>query len=149
MEPVEDETGRRYLLQKRASGAWLVLDPETGEESYRDPDELERVADEAPLAVAAAGVPDHVRRLVLAAGSERALGLATTVVDRGPIGVRTLLAETALCESDLHGLLAELVAAGLIEEAEVAGERGYAATDDGAAAVERLRGAATDDGLDA
>lgn len=142
MELVEDESGRRFLLQKRSSESWLLLDPASGETLYRDPDELTVIADASPLEAAAAGaVPAPVRRLLLAVRSERALGLVVTVADRGPIAVRTLLAETTLCESDLHGQLAELVAAGIFEEARVAGERGYDVTDDGDRAVESLRSA--------
>jgi hypothetical protein len=33
-----------------------------------------------------------------------------------------------LCESDLHGMLSEFQAAGLITEATIAGERGYELT---------------------
>lgn len=140
MQPVEDESGRRFLLEKRSSESWLLLDPETGETCYRDPETLTVLDDASPLeAVAAGAVADPVRRLVLAARSDRTLGLVIAVVDRGPIAVRTLLAETTLCESDLHGQLAELVAAGLFEDVRVAGERGYAATDDATRAVRQLR----------
>ena len=55
---------------------------------------------------------------------ERALGLLVELDARGPLSVRALL-DYDLCESDLHGLVAELRAAGLVEEADVAGERGY------------------------
>jgi hypothetical protein len=49
--------------------------------------------------------------------------------------VRTLLGATDLCESDLVGLITELRAAGLVEEATVGGERGYAATGEAREAV--------------
>lgn len=129
VQPVVDDAGRRYLLRERSADAWLLLDPETGESVSRDPEECTVLDDESPLTAAASGVSDPVRKLVLAAHSERTLGLVLAVVDRGPISVRTLLDRTALCESDLHGQLAELVAAGLVEETTVAGERGYATTD--------------------
>lgn len=146
VEPVEDESGRRFLLQKRSSDSWLLLDPDSGETLYRDPEELTVLTDASPLETAAASaVPEPVRRLLLAVRSDRALGLVITVADRGPIAVRTLLAETTLCESDLHGQLAELVAAGLLQEARVAGERGYETTSDGDLAVEILRDAGSAD----
>lgn len=140
MQPVEDDDGRRYVLRKASSDAWLVVDPESGEASYRDPEALTRVESAGPLATAAGGVPEAVRRLLVAVPDERALGLVIAVVDGGPVGVRDLLAETTLCESDLHGLLAELVAADLLSETRVAGERGYEATADAELAVARLRG---------
>lgn len=145
MEAVEDEDGRRLLVEKRSADAWLVRDPESGERRYRDPAELSVLDDVAPLAAAAAGVPEPTRALLRAAHGERVLGLAVTVVDRGPVAVRSLLDATTLCESDLHGALAELVAADLLVEVEVAGERGYEATPAGEAAVAHLRGAGPDD----
>lgn len=45
-----------------------------------------------------------------------------------PVRVRTLLAKTTFCESDLHGLLGELTAAGVLEERRIAGERCYSLT---------------------
>ncbi|PSQ15122.1 hypothetical protein BRD00_15305 [Halobacteriales archaeon QS_8_69_26] len=138
MQTVRDGDGRRYLLVKRSGESSLVRDPATGEERYVPNDRLETVED-SPLSAAAGSVPGPTRRAVLAAHDERALGLLVEVVDRGPVGVRTLLADYDLCESDLHGLLAEFRAAGLIAETRVAGERGYEATADGERAVERLR----------
>lgn len=139
METVEDADGRRYVLAKRSGDAWLVRDPATGEETYRDPGELSVLEGVTPLSTAAAGVPRPVRRLLVAVPNERALGLVVHAVDAGPVGVRELLGTTTLCESDLHGLLAELVAAALLVETEVAGERGYEATEDARRAVELLR----------
>jgi hypothetical protein len=60
--------------------------------------------------------------------SDRALGLLAEVRRRDPVSVRTLLDDYALCESDLHGILAEFRAAGLLAETRVAGERGYETT---------------------
>jgi DNA-binding IclR family transcriptional regulator len=58
---------------------------------------------------------------------------------RGPVAVRTLLDGTDLCESDLHGLLAEFRAAGLVTEADASGRRGYDTTERAGAALSRLR----------
>jgi len=76
---------------------------------------------------------------VTAPRDDRALGLLLELDADGPIPVRTLLSSSGLCESDLHGLLAELRAAGLVTETEVAGERGYETTDAASDALERLR----------
>jgi len=43
--------------------------------------------------------------------------------------VRSLLDAYDFCESDLHGRFAVLSAAGLLEETDVAGERGYRITE--------------------
>lgn len=139
MDTVEDEAGNRYILLKRSSDAWLVRDPATGETAYRDPATLTVVESADSLATAAEGVPPAVRALLTAVPNERVLGLVAIVVDRDAVGVRTLLDETTLCESDLHGAIAELVAAGLLSETTVAGERGYEATEIAIEAIERLR----------
>jgi hypothetical protein len=139
MRTVRDETGTRYLLVKRSGESSLVRDPETGAERYLPNDELAAVDGVSPLDVAAAGVPGPVRRVVTAAHSERALGLLVELADRGPVGIRDLLDAYDLCESDLHGLLAEFRAAGLVEERDVAGERGYDATETTREAVAALR----------
>ncbi|AGN00394.1 hypothetical protein L593_02215 [Salinarchaeum sp. Harcht-Bsk1] len=139
MNTVEDESGRRFLLVKRSADSWLVRDPSTGAESYRDAAELTIVEDASALETASEGIDPAVRRLLTAVHSERILGLVVTIVDRDAVAVRELLDTTTLCESDLHGAIAELVAAGLLAETTVAGERGYEATELAASAVEQLR----------
>lgn len=111
MRPVRDEDGTPYLLVERSAGTSRVRDPLTGEERRLPTDQL--------------------------SPAEEALGVVADLVDRGPLAVRALLSDHPLCESDLHGLLAELRAAGLIREATVGGRRGYASTDAARAAVER------------
>ena len=138
MRTVRDDEGRRYLLVKRSSESSLVRDPDTGEERYVPNADL-TVGEASPLSTAAEAVPGPVRRVLTATPNVRALGLLVELVDRGPTGVRTLLDAYDLCESDLHGLLAEFRAAGLIDEARVAGERGYEATETTRDAVARLR----------
>jgi hypothetical protein len=140
MQSVRDRSGKHYLLVKRSGASSLVRDPETGAERYLPNDDLRVTDGESPLVVAAAGVPDTVRRVVTAVPNERALGLLFELADRGPVPVVDLLAAYDLCESDLHGLLGEFRAAGLAEEARVAGERGYDATAEARAAVASLRG---------
>jgi len=142
MRTVRDDEGREYLLVKRSSESSLVRDPATGAERYVPNGELV-VGDDAPLSTAAGAVSAPVRRVLTATPNDRALGLLVELVDRGPVGVRTLLDGYDLCESDLHGLLAEFRAAGLVEEARVAGERGYDATETACEAVARLRSTGT------
>lgn len=139
MQPVRDETGRRYLLLKESDGSSLVRDPETGDERYMPADTLEPAPGTDPLEAAAGGVPASVRRVVRGVHDEQTLGLLVELTDRGPIAVRELLDETTYCESDLHGRLAELVAVGLINETTVVGERGYEATTTTTEAVKHLR----------
>ncbi|MFD1597473.1 DUF7346 family protein [Halobellus rarus] len=140
MQTVRDADGERYLLVKRSTDSSLVRDPETGAERYLPNGELRFGAEEeSPLSVAASGVPEAVRRVVSAAHDERSLGLLVELADRGPISVVELLDAYDLCESDLHGLLAEFRAAGLIDEATVHGERGYDATEVTERAVAALR----------
>ncbi|WP_114576192.1 hypothetical protein [Saliphagus sp. LR7] len=140
MKTVRDAEGTRYLLRKRSTESSLVYDPETGEERYLPNDRLEEEEGSgSPLETAAAGVDPAVRTLLSAVHDDETLGLVIALADRGPIAVRQLLDGYGLCESDLHGRLAELVAAGLVEEATVAGERGYRATGDCRVALEIVR----------
>lgn len=70
---------------------------------------------------------------------DRVRSLLGEIDSRGPISVRELL-DGDRCESELHGMCAELRAAGLLEECEVAGERGYHTTDRANKVLSRLRG---------
>lgn len=128
MRTVRDESGTHYILLKESSDASLVRDPETGAEHHVANDELEPVEGESPLSTAASAVPEARRRLVTAAHDDRALGLLVELDARGPLSVEQLLDSYDLCESDLHGLLAEFRAADLVEPAEVLGQRGYDTT---------------------
>jgi hypothetical protein len=139
MRTVRDDEGARYLLVKRSAESSLVRDPTTGSERYVPNGDLQVVGDASPLTTAAEAVPASVRRVLTATPNDRALGLLVELADRGPLAVRTLLDTYDLCESDLHGLLAEFRAAGLIAEARVAGERGYEATETTREAVSLLR----------
>lgn len=129
MRTVEHD-GDRYLLLKRSGDSSLVRDPQTGEERYLPTDELTATGD-APLALAAQRVPEPTRRVLTAVHSKQALGLLVELRARGPLPVRALLGDTDLCESDLHGLVGELRAAGILEETEVDGEHGYRLTESG------------------
>ncbi|MFC4449536.1 DUF7346 family protein [Halorussus aquaticus] len=144
MRTVRDDSGTVYLLLKESSDACRVRNPETGEESYRDSDELEPVSGESTLTTAARAVPEPARRVLTATPDERALGLLVDLRERGPHSVRHLLDDTDLCESDLLGLLTEFRAAGLVEETRVLGERGYATTDRADEGLARLTGEKSD-----
>ncbi|WP_224332402.1 DUF7346 family protein [Haloprofundus halobius] len=139
MQTVRDDEGRRYLLLKRSSESSRVRDPETGEERHLRNDTFEVVNGESPLVAAASGIPTSVRRVLSATHDDQSLGLLVELADRGPLSVVELLNTYDLCESDLHGLLSEFRAAGLVAEAESNSERGYDATELARDGVARLR----------
>jgi|AntRauTorcE11898_2_1112593.scaffolds.fasta_scaffold33982_2 hypothetical protein len=85
---------------------------------------------------AALGTVDD--NLVDDVGSNAAAGLLLELVVDGPTSARGLLDRFDVCESDLHGTVAELRAAGLIEPTTVYGERGYRAIIDGSQRLESL-----------
>lgn len=143
MKTVQDDTGKRYLLLKQSKQASLVRDPETGNECYVQNDRLE-ATDESAFETVARTIPSSVRTLLTSVHDERTLGLLLELQENGPLAVRTLLEADDVCESDLHGQLTVLTAAGLIEETDVAGERGYRTTDECESALEIVR--AADDG---
>ncbi|MBP1985558.1 DUF7346 family protein [Halolamina salifodinae] len=145
MRTVETPDGERYLLLSTSDGTARLRNPKTGAERTIDADSVDTVT-ESPLSVAAGGVPEPVRRTMTAVHDERALGVLVTLVDDGPTAVVDLLSYSGLCESDFNGLFGELRAAGLVAEAEIAGERGYEATETAEKAVERLRPRDGDDG---
>ncbi len=125
---VRDDSGHRYLLLKESAESSLVRDPDTGEDRYVSNERLSPTG-QSPLVAAAERFPGDARRELGIAPGPRGLGLLSELDRRGPLAVRTLLADYDLCEGDLHGLLGELRVAGAIEEASVAGERGYALTE--------------------
>lgn len=128
MQTVRDEEGTEYLLVKQSGDSSRVRDPESGTEQYLPNDRLTSVAGTSPLETAAASVPSATRRVMTAARDTQSLGLLVEVVDRGPLSVIALLDAYDLCESELHGLVGEFRAAGLLEETRVHGRRGYDAT---------------------
>nr|WP_159763141.1 hypothetical protein [Halovenus carboxidivorans] len=126
------------MLLKRSSESSLVRNVETGEREHVPNDRLTGLEDASALDAILAPVPEEVRTLLSAVHDDRALAVLLELDTEGPMGVRQLLSAYEFCESDLHGLLAELQAAGLIEETTVAGERGYTATETAADALARL-----------
>jgi hypothetical protein len=141
MRTVEDRTGNRYLLLKRSRDSSLVRDVETGEHRHLPTDELTVIAGTSPLATAADSVPDAARQLVSAVRDDRPLGLLVALEAADGLAARTLLDAEDYCESDLHGLVGELRAAGLVEPATVDGEEGYRLTDEAACVVRALQSA--------
>lgn len=139
MKTVRDDDGTRYLLLKRSTEASLVRDPTTGNECYVRNDRLEHVDDATGLETAASGVDPAIRRLLRGVHDDETLGFLLELADRGPTDVRTVLDRYDFCESDLHGRLAELAAAGLLEETTLGGERGYRVTDDCVRALSAIR----------
>lgn len=137
MRTVRTTDGTTYLLLKESSDSSLVRDPRTGREEFLPNADLEPV-DEPPLVTAARAIPDPVRALITATHSERTLGLLVDLHQRGPQSARGLLETHDLCESDLLGAITEFRAAGIVEEVDVAGDRGYGVTEDGRAAIEVL-----------
>lgn len=138
MRTVRDDEGREYLLLKESVGSSLVRDPETGKEHYLPNDDIETVG-ESVLEAAARSVPGPIRRALSAARDDRSLGLLMELDRRESVAVRDLLGDYDLCEADLHGVVAEFRAAGLVRETLVAGERGYELTEKGREAVTKLR----------
>lgn len=130
MRTVEDDEGNRYLLVTRSGESSRVRDPESGAEEYL-PNEALTSVDAGPLETAAGAVPAAARTVLTASRDERALGLLLELRRRGPTSVRDLLGDYDLCESDLLGAAAEFRAAGLVDEVDVAGERGYLLTEAG------------------
>lgn len=129
----------RYLLVKRSGDSSLVRDPANGEERYVSNDDLEPAGGESPLETAARAIPDATRRVLSAAHDDRSLGLLLELDRRGPVAVVDLMGDYDYCESDMHGQLGEFRAAGLVEEATVAGQRGYDATELASEGLARLR----------
>ncbi|WP_254523453.1 DUF7346 family protein [Natrinema caseinilyticum] len=143
MKSVQDNTGKRYLLLKHSTDASLVRDPATGNECYIQNDRLEAVDEESPLETAARSVDEPVVTLLTNVHDTQTLGLLIELAERGPLDVRTLLDAYDLCESDLHGRLTVLTAAGLLEETQVASGRGYRITEECATALEAIRNGST------
>jgi len=139
MRTVRDDDGTRYLLLKESTESSLVRNPETGEQRHVPNADLEPIKGESPLATAAGAVPSAARRVLTAVHDDRSLGLLVELDDRGPLSVQELLSAYDLCESDLHGLLAEFRAAGLLTEAQVHGQRGYDTTETASDGLAPLR----------
>jgi hypothetical protein len=140
LRTVRDRDGTHYLLLKESAESSLVRNPATGERSHLPNEELKHVDGESPLDTVLRPVSDDVVTLLTAVHDDRALALLLNLDTAGPQRVRAMLSLYDLCESDLHGMIGELRAAGLIKEETVNGERGYAITGKGSAALEEITG---------
>lgn len=138
MRTVTGPDGTRYVVRERRPDVWVLTDPSSGETTTAPPEDLTLVDGVDPLEIAASAVANPLRTLVLTVPDERALGLLVELRARGPTPVRTIVEWTDRCESDLHGLLTSLRAAGVIEETTRNGTQAYALTDDGATAIDEL-----------
>ena len=136
--PVEDDSGTRYLLLKRSGESSLVRNIDTGERTHLPNDRLHSVG-ESTVDTLVSVVPEEIRRLVTAVHDDRSLALLLELDAEGPMAVRDMLGAYDFCESDLHGLVGELQAAGLIVERTVAGERGYDTTETATTALAQLQ----------
>jgi hypothetical protein len=141
MRTVEDAAGNRYLLVKQSRESSLVRDVTTGEQRHLPTDSLSTIGGTSPLETAAAAVPDATRRLIATVRDGRTLGLLVALEAADGLSARALLDTEDYCESDLHGLMSELRAAGLVEPATVDGEDGYRLTDEMARVVRVLQSA--------
>ena len=83
--------------------------------------------------------PEPVQTVITAVHDRQAFALLQELDVDGPTAVTTLLSEYEYCERELHGLLAEFQAAGLVTEVTVTGTRGYRTTDTATTALRHLR----------
>lgn len=128
MRTVRDQSGVHYVLLEAGKSDCLVRAIRSGEATTRPCAELQPVAPETALA--AVGIDtDDAEALAVSIRLDRAVGLLIELDAAGPLAVRTLLDRFDVCESDLHGMVTELRAAGLLEPTTVYGERGYRITE--------------------
>jgi len=121
MQVVTD--GDAYYLLHRALGAECRLRRLlTGETTTLPCESLAPARVEAALAAVGDDLEDQ------AVGSNKAAALLLELALGGPASARELLDRFDVCESDLHGAVSELRAAGLLEQTSVYGERGYRVT---------------------
>ena len=134
MRAVVDAAGRRSLLLREHGEQAVLRDVETGERRTASLEDLASL-DGGPLGTLVTDVPPSLPSPLDRAPTDRALALLVELHVAGPRPVRDLLADTTLCESDLHGLVGDLRAAGLVQDEPVAGERGYDLTPSATAAM--------------
>jgi hypothetical protein len=121
---------RYYILQRVFGDDCHVRTLPSGETTTMLAASLSPADIEAALETVDDGLADE------RVGSNAAAGLLLELVVDGPASARGLLDRFDVCESDLHGTVAELRAAGLLEPTTVHGQRGYRAIIDGSQRVE-------------
>jgi hypothetical protein len=131
MQTVRDADDQVYLLLERGERSCRVRDPVTGTERSVRSETLEAASVPVLRAIGRAASSTIGARLNTIV-DDRTLGLLCEIRRREPVGVRPLLDDYGLCESDLHGTVGELRAAGLIEPAALdafaLSEAGYRTT---------------------
>lgn len=128
MRLVRDASGRVNVVRSRGTEELTIVDPVTGAERTVSATTVAPVADESELHLVADAIPTPIEPPLATVGDPRALGILGVLEAAGPLPATTMLAFESLCESDLHGIVGELRAAGLVEEAIVDGRRGYRTT---------------------
>lgn len=133
MRLVRDQSGRAHVVSARDGDHLDIVDPATGRERTVPATDVDPVVDEPELPVLAAALPTDPGSPLDGIGDPRAVGLLGVLEAAGPLPATMLLAFESLCESDLHGIVGELSAAGYVEQTTVDGRSGYRTT----AAAER------------
>lgn len=144
MQPVEDADGRSCLLLKRSGDTVLLRDLHSGESRYEPASSITAV-EEPPLVSAAETVSNEIKMRLSGVESAHAIGLLALLERTGPRSVPDIMTRTTLCESDLHGLLADLQAGEFVSPTDVNGHRGYQTTQPVSDAFETEKGTSSEE----
>ncbi|ERG99288.1 MAG: hypothetical protein J07HQX50_00432 [Haloquadratum sp. J07HQX50] len=141
MRLVEDASGNQYELLKQSDESARVRDIDSGTEQYVQVSKLNPVSEtgQSELEIVAETVPDDLRCLITGIHTVETLGLLIELVEAESLNGIAMRSLSTCCESELNGLMAELLAAGLAEETRECGERVYQPTAMAESAVEQLR----------
>ena len=120
MQLYEDDDGRRLAVVKRSASSSLVFDLETGDQYYRANETLTPIDDQG----------NGDRRDTSTSPIDQRAELLS-ILEHDPIPVRSIIARTTLCESELYAIRRELEVAGVLEEVTIDGERAWALTSAG------------------
>ena len=124
---IEDRAGTSYVLLKRSTEASLVRNLETGSIQYLPTSAFARVTTDDRTADSKVALATNFQHRIPNAAAHE---LITMLYDTGPSSVRVLLNETTLCERDFFAVTRELVLGDVLEPTDIAGEQGYALTDE-------------------
>lgn len=133
MRAVQGPDGGPVLIVEHAPDGSRIVDPREGACRTVATGALDPVEGD-PLGAVGRAVRETAGPLPVA--GDAAAGVLADL-ERGPRSVRGMVDAYGLCESDLHGLLAELTAAGLLAETTVGGRRGYELTEEARLALAR------------
>jgi hypothetical protein len=126
--------GHLHLVIERADDRVRVRSVSSGEERWVHRETLKR-PDGSVLELAGRQTPFTSADLP-GVHTEAGVGMVVLLARNGPTAVPALLGALELCESDLHGLLAELEAGGALSRTETAGRGAYRLTDAAAKTVD-------------